>query len=299
MTQGQELTNYQIYELMKEQMDAESRKKMEEMVKNGCPLEEVIEHFMKKGKTKEQAQNEKSEELRQKMEGAKDMSQEEIIDMLKNELSSDDKSQLEKMLKNGCSMQEVIDHFLNRGNESDSEEKTAFQTRMEEMMDGKNLNEDEILALMRSQVDDETKAEIKAMLEKGYTKQDVINHLLKNQKTNEEKDRENARKLISLFDDQEMSEQEKINLLEKQLNNEDKAQMEEMLRRGCTIEEVIGHFMSRSDSPDREKSNFAKNIEKLIEGKNLSEDDVLQLIEGQLDDEYKTENRKENDYKKG
>merc|ERR1711915_638193 len=63
MTEGQELSNYQIYELMKEQMDSESRKKMEEMVKNGCPLEEVIEHFMKKGKTKEQAQNEKSEEM--------------------------------------------------------------------------------------------------------------------------------------------------------------------------------------------------------------------------------------------
>jgi len=287
MTEGRDLSNYQIYELMKEQMDAESRKKMEEMVKSGCPLEEVIEHFMKKGKTKEQAQNEKSEELRQKMEGQKDMSQEEIIDMLKSELGSEDKAQLEKMLKSGCSMQEVIEHFLNRGNESDSEEKTEFQTRMEEMMEGKNLNEDEILALMRSQVDDETKAEIKAMLDKGYTKQDVINHLLKNQKTSEEKDRESARKLMSLFDDQQMSEQEKINMLEKQLNNEDKAQMEEMLKRGCSIEEVIGHFMTRSQSPAKEKSSFAKNIEKMIEGKDLSEDDVLQLIEGQLDDESK------------
>merc|ERR1712215_174708 len=146
----------------------------------------------KKGKTKEQAQNEKSEELRQKLEGAKDLSQEETIEMLRSELGAEDKAQLEKMLKHGCSMQEVIDHFVNRGNESDSDEKTEFQTKMEEMLEGKNLNEDEILALMRSQVDDETKAEIKAMLEKGYTKQDVINHLLKNQKTSEEKDRESA-----------------------------------------------------------------------------------------------------------
>merc|ERR1711970_753161 len=253
LTEGEELSNYQIYELMKEQMDAESRKKMEEMVKNGCPLEEVIEHFMKKGKTKEQAQNEKSEELRQKLEGAKDLSQEETIEMLRSELGAEDKAQLEKMLNHGCSMQEVIDHFLNRGNESDSDEKTEFQTKMEEMLEGKNLNEDEILALMRSQVDDETKAEIKAMLEKGYTKQDVINHLMKNIKTSEEKERENAKKLMSLFDDQDMTEEEKISMLEKQLNNEDKAQMEEMLKRGCSIEEVIGHFMSRSDSPDKEK----------------------------------------------
>merc|ERR1719392_166157 len=160
MTQGQDLSNYQIYELMKEQMDAESRKKMEEMVKNGCPLEEVIEHFMKKGKTKEQAQNEKSEELRQKMEGSKDLSPEQILELLRAELGAEDKAQMERMLKNGCSVQEVIDHFVNRGHESDfSDEKTEFQAKIEELLEGKNLSDDEILALMRSQVDDETKAE--------------------------------------------------------------------------------------------------------------------------------------------
>merc|ERR1712179_576543 len=208
MTEGRDLSNYQIYELMKEQMDAESRKKMEERVKSGCPLEEVIEHFMKKGKTKEQAQNEKSEELRQKMEGQKDMSQEEIIDMLRSELGSEDKAQLEKMLKNGCSIQEVIDHFLNRGQSGEEySDKTEFQSKIEELLEGKNLSDDEILALMRSQVDDETKAEIKAMLEKGYSKKDVINHLMKNVKTNEEKEKENAQKL-ALFDDQEMTDEE-------------------------------------------------------------------------------------------
>merc|ERR1711915_379028 len=207
MTEGQELSNYQIYELMKEQMDSESRKKMEEMVKNGCPLEEVIEHFMKKGKTKEQAQNEKSEEIRQKLEGQKDMSQEEIIDMLRSELGSDDKAQMEKMLKSGCSMQEVIDHFVNRGNESDTEEKTEFRAKMEEMIEGKNMNEDEILALMRSQVDDDTKAEIKAMLEKGYSKQDVINHLLK--------------------------------MLDERLDEDSKAKMQEMLNAGVPLKEVL------------------------------------------------------------
>merc|ERR1711994_1038979 len=122
------------------------------------------------------------------------------------------------------------------------------------------------------------------MLEKGYSKKDVINFLMKNVKTNEEKEKENAKKLMALFDDQEMSDEDKITMLEKQLNNEDQAQMAEMLRRGCSIEEVIGHFMSRSESPDKEKSDFAKNIEKLIEGKDLSVDDVLQLIEDQLDD---------------
>lgn len=284
---GKELSNYQIFELMKDQMDAESRKKMDEMVKNGCPLEEVIEHFMKKGKTKEQAQNEKSEELRHMLESQKGMSPEQILEMMRSELGAEDKAQLERMLKNGCSVQEVIDHFVNRGNNENEvySEKTEFQSKIEELLEGKNLSEDEILALMRSQVDDETKAEMKAMLEKGYSKKDVINFLMKNVKTNEEKEKENAKKLMALFDDQEMSDEDKITMLEKQLNNEDQAQMAEMLRRGCSIEEVIGHFMSRSQSPSREKSKFAQSMEKMMEGKHLSVDEILQMIEDQLDDE--------------
>merc|ERR1711879_1095755 len=178
LTECKELSNYQLFELMKDQMDIESRKKMDEMVKNGCPLEEVIEHFMKKGKTKEQAQNEKSEELRQLLEQQKNLSPEEILELMRSELGTEDKAQLEKMLKNGCSMQEVIDHFLNRGQaEEENSEKTEFQAKIEELLQGKNLSDDEVLALMRSQVDEETKAEIKAMLEKGYSKKDVINHL--------------------------------------------------------------------------------------------------------------------------
>merc|ERR1711941_8612 len=191
LTEGKELSNYQLFELMKDQMDIESRKKMDEMVKNGCPLEEVIEHFMKKGKTKEQAQNEKSEELRQMLESQKDMSPTEILETLRSELGAEDKAQLEKMLKNGCSMQEVIDHFLNRGQaEEENSEKTEFQAKIEELLQGKNLSDDEVLALMRSQVDEETKAEIKAMLEKGYSKKDVINHLMKYVKTSQEKEKE-------------------------------------------------------------------------------------------------------------
>ena len=180
--EGKELSQAQIFELMKDSMDSESKKKMDAMLKSGMPLDEVIEHFMKKGKTKEEMQKEKSEQLRKIMEEKKDMSPEEVVNMLREELGEEDKKQMEKMLKSGCSLQEVMDHFMNRGMEESLDEKTDFQKKMEQMLDGKNLNEDEVLALMRSQVDEDTKKEIAAMLAKGYSKQDVINHLMKNMK---------------------------------------------------------------------------------------------------------------------
>merc|ERR1719320_2435431 len=158
-------------------------------------------------------------------------------EMMRSELGEEDKKQMEKMLKSGCSMQEVMDHFMNRGMEEPTDEKTEFQKKMEQMLEGKNLNEDEVLALMRSQVDEETK-------------------------------------------------EEKVSMLGKQLNSEDQAQMEEMLKNGCSIEEVMGHFMSRK-SPEKEKSKFAQNIKKLIAGKDLSPDAVLDIIAEQLDDEQR------------
>merc|ERR1719369_2620859 len=142
--EGKELSQAQIFELMKDSMDAESKKKMDQMLKSGMPLDEVIEHFLKKGKTKEEVQKEKSEQLRKIMEEKKDMSPEEVVNMLRDELGEEDKKQMEKMLKSGCSMQEVMDHFMNRGMEEPTDEKTEFQKKMEQMMEGKNLNEDEV-----------------------------------------------------------------------------------------------------------------------------------------------------------
>ena len=286
MTAGRELSQYEMYELIKDQMDEESRKKMEEMVKSGCPLDEAIEFFLKKGKTIEEVQNEKSEKLREMVRNQGDMKQEDVIELMKNELGKEDKAQMEKMLASGCSMQEVIDHFMNRGKEDIvSDVKTEFQTKMEEMLAGKCLNDDEVLALMRSQLDDKAKEEIKEMLAKGYSKKDIINHLMKNTKTVEEKRREDEQRLSNLFEDQNMSEEEKLAMLQKQLSVEDRAQMEEMLKKGCSIEEVIGHFMTRSRSPEKEKTAFAKDIEKLSGGKEMSEDQLLELISENLDKE--------------
>ena len=291
MTGGQEISQYELYNLIKGQLDEESAAKMEEMVKSGCPLDEAIEFFMKKGKTKEQVQNEKSEKLRQMIEkGGTELSQTEILELMKEELGHEDKKQMERMLKSGCSLQEVIDHFLNRGAKDSTSmetETTEFQLRINALTEGKNLSDEEILAIMRSQVDEKAKSEIKEMLAKGYSHRDIINHLLKTTKTAEEKQKENSQQLSKLFEDNDMSEEEKVNMLEKQLCVEDKLQMEEMLRKGCSIEEVIGHFMSRSKSPEGSKTEFAKSIEQMLKGKDLSPDEVLQLISEQLDNDSK------------
>merc|ERR1719394_2039768 len=84
--EGKELSQAQIFELMKDSMDAESKKKMDQMLKSGMPLDEVIEHFLKKGKTKEEVQKEKSEQLRKIMEEVQKEKSEQLVEMMRSEL---------------------------------------------------------------------------------------------------------------------------------------------------------------------------------------------------------------------
>merc|ERR1712042_196539 len=104
-------------------------------------------------------------------------------------------------------------------------------------MGGKNMTPEEFLHLIEEQLDDEAKQKMEEMLSKGYTKQDVINHFMKNAKTREEQMRETADKIKALMNDENMSEENKLEILRNQLSKEDLAQMEEMLKDG-SLEDV-------------------------------------------------------------
>ena len=58
------------------------------------------------------------------------------------------------------------------------------------------------------------------MLSKGYTKQDVINYFLRNAKTKEEQMRETADKIKALMNDENLTEENKLEFLRNQLSKE-------------------------------------------------------------------------------
>jgi hypothetical protein len=101
------LTEQELFNLLKEKMGSDSRNKMEEMLAAGYTMQEVIKHFMEKGKTQGEENKEFTDRMNKLMSG-KDMSKEEILEMMKYELGDSDKAKMEEMLKSGMSMQEVI-----------------------------------------------------------------------------------------------------------------------------------------------------------------------------------------------
>ena len=65
-----------------------------------------------------------------------------------------------------------------------------------------------------------------------------------------------------------------------------RAQLDLMLKRGCSAQEIIEHFMNRDVSDEEtEKTLFQKKMDELMGGKNLDSDQVLDLMMNELDDE--------------
>merc|ERR1719309_621139 len=134
------------------------------------------------------------------------------------------------MLRRGCQTPEIVQLFLNRG--KNPAKKTEFAARMERLLNGQLLPPQEILEIMKANLDDESKEVIDELLEKGYTLQDVIEHLMKTGKTPEEKQKEVAEKMLALLDG-DMSEEQVLAMMRKQLGTAGCKELEEMLKKGC------------------------------------------------------------------
>ena len=190
------------------------------MFQKGYKLEDVIEHYLIKGKTSDEEHREIASQL-EKLIDVKSMSDSKIIEIMRSVLGAFDQMQIEEMLKRGCTTPELVNLFCNRGKKLG--QKTEFAARMERLLDGKCLAPQDILEIMKQNLDDESRDSIIALFDKGYTVQDVIEHLLKTGKTPEEKQKEVAEKMLQLLDN-DMSEEQVLKMMRTQLDsNSDEA----------------------------------------------------------------------------
>ena len=153
------------------------------------------------------------------------MSEEEIKQILSSELSGKDKKKMDEMLKQGFSMEEVLDHFQNRG--SENEAKTELARKVKKLSAGKKLSNEDMIELIKDQLSEEGKKKMEEMLKEGKSMKDVIDHFMSNGKTQEEEHREIGEKLCKLVQNKKLSSVELADLMSKELGSADKAQMED------------------------------------------------------------------------
>merc|ERR1711970_735072 len=91
-------------------------------------------------------------------------------ELMKSLVSEKDQRKMEKMLKQGYSPDEIVEHFL-----EDAEKKSGSQSlarKMEELTRGKDLSEDEIMELMKNEMGEESRKKMEELLKQGHSKKD-------------------------------------------------------------------------------------------------------------------------------
>ena len=281
-----ELSQAEILELIKEQLDSAGRAELEKMLVGGFSQQEVIDHFLSHGKTLSEKQRETSQKVQALLKDS-NLSPEETISLLQSALDEADKAQLERMLAQGCSVEEVVQHFSHRGLDCGTEE-TQLAVRVKKLCSGQTLSPDQILSLIESQLSEESRQEMSEMLQRGYSKQDVINHFLNKGKTEQEEHQEVARKLSVLINSEAMSSEEMEAILRDQLSPSDKKIMEKMLKQGKSVKEIVKHFIERMEIVPVE-SEIAIKMKKISGGRKLSHEEMVSILRDQLGEQSKKE----------
>merc|ERR1712110_1282927 len=208
MGNDENLTEENKLEFLRNQL---SKEDLAKMLEKGFSEQEVIDHFLTHGKTLSEKQRETSEKLQAMLKDS-NLSPEDTLELLKTALDEVDKAQVEKMLAQGCSLEEVVAHFSSRGKINNAEE-SLLAARIKKLSFGKSLSADEMLELIEQQLSEDSRCEMADMLRKGYSKQDVINHFLNTGKTAQEEQADTANTLSVLINSDTMSDDEMMNIL--------------------------------------------------------------------------------------
>merc|ERR1712223_500907 len=139
------------------------------------------------------------------------------------------------------------------------------------------------------------------MLRCGCSQDEVIQHFMNREKNKKgQKRNEFGRKIYELTKGKKLTKKELLCLMKNYLDEESLAKMEEMIKKGYPIEDVIDFFLKSGKTPEqalraktllkeKEKKEAAKKLREQIEGSNLSNDEILAILQLSMGDEDRWE----------
>ena len=287
-------TTEQVFNSLLQSLGKDEQGKIDEMLKLGMTMEEIIKHFVSgdmDDKDGKEAKQKAKDELKSKIKDLlndPNASTEEVFNALRSQLNMEDQEKIDAMLKDGMTMDQIINHFM-KGGMDEKKVESDLTRKLKELVGGKNLTEEEMFELMKSQLGEGSKAELEAMLAQGISLQEVMDHFMTKDKTEEEK---LQTKMKNMLNDPNTSTEDVFNMLRGQLGAEDKAKIDELLNSGMSMEEIIRQFTAggiENVKNQQKNSDLSKKISELIGGKNLSSEEKLKLFKDQLGPQSKAE----------
>ena len=139
-----------------------------------CPAYfQVLEHFMRNGKTKEEEQEEKQQ--------VTDLSEEESLSLMRSQLGEEHRAQVEAMLAQGVSLKDIMDHFMTKPPAPPQSEEVpvsgssaASQAgELRQLLQRSDLSDDQKLELLQGGMTEEQRRKVEELIKSGLSVEQV------------------------------------------------------------------------------------------------------------------------------
>merc|ERR1712013_617829 len=167
--------------IMKSVLGPFDKSQVEEMLRRGCQTPEIVQLFLNRGKNPA-----KKTEFAARMErllNGQLLPPQEVLEMMRKQLGSAGQKELEEMLARGCSLHEILDNFIHKPSElAPPDEETEFAKRIKQLMGDKTLSAEQMMNLIKSQLDPNGQLQLDEMRRCGCSHDEIINHFMNREK---------------------------------------------------------------------------------------------------------------------
>merc|ERR1719339_622156 len=238
----------EIFNALRSSLSDADNAKIDEMLKRGMTMEEIIKHFMGGGlegelPTTDEIQKKRRDDIKDKIQSLMNdpnASTEDVFKALKAGLSKEEQAKMDEMLKLGMSKEDIIKHFMSGGMEEKEKadkqkEREQLKNKLKDLLNNPDAKPEDVFKAMMSQLSKEDQAKIDAMLAKGMTMEQIINHFMKGGMDEVVEESDFAKKMKELVGGKNLSEEQMLALMKSQLGEGSKAELEEMLKSGMSL----------------------------------------------------------------
>ena len=145
----------------------------------------------------------------------------------------------EMIFKCNKSQDEVVQYFLEKGQLRNM----SLHDRMQQLIGGENMSEDDKLTLLRQQLGPKSREQLEEMLGRGLSIQHILKHFGENGKSAEEESEELRVKIEKLLSEGNLSPAEVLSALAADLTLQQIQTINELIQKGLTTEQILKEIM--------------------------------------------------------
>jgi ribosomal protein S11 len=226
------------------------------MFREGHNIAYISKYFIESIGTKEEERQKINEELT-KLLSKKNLSEDEILKLVKEKFGYKAEAAMREMLKSGQHIEEVIDQFIKDG--FDERKETELEKKMKNLLKGKTLSPEEKMEFLKSQLGPESKEKLEELLKQGKSVDYIWRYFMKHGETAEQEEVDIGSKLQKILVKNSLTEEQIMKLMRKEFGSEIETAIRELFTRGYTVKEVVeflSKLLSRSHMNKKELINL-------------------------------------------